>query len=285
VADDEGGVVSGGAGAFVAAGGQSPARIRRADQHGRIALSGLATPTGHAGGNVIGGDLAALVLSEPPGQHPRSGPPAVVGWGRDGHQGGVEVGGALAAPVGQQRRRHQPAWGVADDEGVAAIATGAGMAVVAEAGRHGRRHLEVGADPVGSGSGGAVAASCSSASRSGEGTGRRRRAARRRIPAAARGLKQYLEGADASTTADKEHAAASLGDAEVARVKHPPGNAVPELNQRSQDRREVPPLVGRLEAGDVLQQNPARTYGANDAGEVEEQPRAGSGEAGAAAGD
>jgi hypothetical protein len=100
-----------------------------------------------------------------------------------------------------------------------------------------------------------------------------------------RGLKQYLEGADASTTADKEHAAASLGDAEVARVKHPPGNAVPELNQRSQDRREVPPLVGREEAGDVLQQNPARTYGANDAGEVEEQPRAGSGEAGAAAGD
>lgn len=47
--------------------------------------------------------------------------------------------------------------------------------------------------------------------------------ARRRIPAAARALREKREGAFGSRTSDNEHAAASLWDSEVASVQHAPG--------------------------------------------------------------
>src|SRR6266545_2808938 len=74
---------------------------------------------------------------------------------------------------------------------------------------------------------------------------------------AALGLKEYFEGAWGPTTADKPHATASLGHSEVARIKHPPRHAVPEFNQRVEDRLEVRALVAGEQSGEVLQQKTA----------------------------
>lgn len=54
----------------------------------------------------------------------------------------------------------------------------------------------------------------------------------------------FTVGVDlAEPMVNKPHAAASLGHCEVACVKHPPRHAVPEVNQRVEDRLEVRTLV------------------------------------------
>jgi hypothetical protein len=86
---------------------------------------------------------------------------------------------------------------------------------------------------------------------------RPRLAARRRIPAAAFGLKKYLHRCGpVSKTSGKEHAAASLGDSEELSVQNSPRHAVPEVIQVTDDRREVPAVVDAKEPRDVLAKEP-----------------------------
>jgi hypothetical protein len=83
---------------------------------------------------------------------------------------------------------------------------------------------------------GPAAATASSAERSDDGSSRPRRSARRRIPAAAFGLKQYLDRCGpVSSTSDKDDATASLGYSEVLSVQHSVGDAIPEFSQRPED--------------------------------------------------
>jgi hypothetical protein len=77
-----------------------------------------------------------------------------------------------------------------------------------------------------------------SASASPAGSTRPRRAARRRIPAAAFGLKQNLDRCSpVSSTSDKEHALPPLGDAEILSVQYPLGPPITPLC-------EIPPHDG-----------------------------------------
>lgn len=77
-------------------------------------------------------------------------------------------------------------------------------------------------------------ASCTSAVRRTSGNSRPRFSARRKIPAAALGLKKNLSGtASNSTSAKDEHTSPPLGHSEVSAVQHSPGEVVkPELGQR-----------------------------------------------------
>ena len=86
-------------------------------------------------------------------------------------------------------------------------------------------------------------ASVSSAFWSATGSTRPRRAARRRIPVAAFGVKQYFDRCGpVSKTSDKEHSLAPLGDGEESRVQHSPAKAIPELLQRPDDGTHCSPV-------------------------------------------
>lgn len=116
------------------------------------------------------------------------------------------------------------------------------------------------------------AASSVSARLKGPGRSRPRFSARRRMPAAAFGLKKNLGGTSrVSKTADNEHTAASLGHAEVLSVEHPPGVPIPEFSQRPKDGSEVSPAVTRQKARDVLEENPTGSALSSEASELEEQ--------------
>ncbi len=96
-----------------------------------------------------------------------------------------------------------------------------------------------------------------------EGNAFPRFAARRRIPAQARGLKKYRCGRPpVSKISDNEDAAPSLGYSEVLSVKNSVGEPIPELAQESEDGSKRPPSVVRQDAGHVLPKNPT---GANSA--------------------
>jgi hypothetical protein len=76
------------------------------------------------------------------------------------------------------------------------------------------------------------------------GRSRPRFSARRRIPAAALGLKKYFDRCDpVSKTSGKEDAAAALGDSEVLSVQNSPRHAIPELIQVCDDPSEVSSVV------------------------------------------
>ena len=62
------------------------------------------------------------------------------------------------------------------------------------------------------------------------------------IPAQAVGLKEYFCGALVSKTADKEHAAASLGHSEELRVEYAPCQTVPEVIHFGEELAESSPL-------------------------------------------
>lgn len=107
------------------------------------------------------------------------------------------------------------------------------------------------------GGGGDSAARAASAPASGAGRIRPRFPARRRMPAAARGLKKYLDRCGpVSKTSDKEHAAASLGDSEPLSVQYSPRHAVSEVIQVPQDGGEVASVVDAKEPGYVLAKEP-----------------------------
>jgi hypothetical protein len=61
----------------------------------------------------------------------------------------------------------------------------------------------------------------------------------RRIPEQAFGLKEYLGATSVSKTCDNEDSTPSLGDSEVPKVQHPPGDAIPEFDQALGDRSKV----------------------------------------------
>jgi hypothetical protein len=60
------------------------------------------------------------------------------------------------------------------------------------------------------------------------------------MPAAAFADSQYRRGtARVSKTADNEHATATLGDSEPARIDNSPGDTVPEVCQVSEDVAKI----------------------------------------------
>jgi len=86
-------------------------------------------------------------------------------------------------------------------------------------------------------------ATASSARRKGTGNSRPRRLARRKIPLAPLGLKQYFARCGpVSKTADNEHTVASLGYAEVLSVQHSVGPPIPALPQRPDDGTHSSPV-------------------------------------------
>jgi hypothetical protein len=69
--------------------------------------------------------------------------------------------------------------------------------------------------------------------------------ARRRIPRAALGLKEYFCGTSPSKMPDNEHTAAALGHSKVLSVKYPPAPHIPEFCQPSKDDGKIsPPSTG-----------------------------------------
>ena len=95
------------------------------------------------------------------------------------------------------------------------------------------------------GSAASAVESADNASFSEEGISRLRRFARRKIPAAALGLKKNLGGTSSSSTSGKdEDAAPSLGHSEVAAIQHSPGEVVkPDLAEDRADHRELGAIV------------------------------------------
>jgi hypothetical protein len=82
------------------------------------------------------------------------------------------------------------------------------------------------------------------------GKARSRLAARRRIPAAAFGLKQYLSRCGpVSKTSDNDDATAPLRDSEVLSVQNSVGDPIPEFSQRPEDGAHCPPVEFHAPAG------------------------------------
>lgn len=108
--------------------------------------------------------------------------------------------------------------------------------------------------------------------------------ARRRMPAAARADSENLGGAEGckmsvrvvgtASHANDEDSPSTLGHSEVASVEHPPRDAIPEVDHRTEERRHVSPSMTGEEARDVLQED---KRGSVSGHKVEE----GEGEAGA----
>ena len=99
--------------------------------------------------------------------------------------------------------------------------------------------------------------------------------ARRRIPAAAFGLKKYFGATDSSSTSRKdEDTPPPLGNSKEPGIENSPGEVIkPEVGQRPEDGREVPSASGTKKTRDVFDQK--ESAGANkevcDSGEFEEQ--------------
>jgi hypothetical protein len=121
------------------------------------------------------------------------------------------------------------------------------------------------------------------------GNSRPRFSARRKIPAAALGLKKNRSGTlSSSTSANDEDASPPLGHSEVTAVQHSPGEVVkPDVPQRADHDGEISSVGGTEQAGDVLNDDPSsrsnKLIGA--AGELEEQPGSFPGESGSSSGD
>ena len=91
------------------------------------------------------------------------------------------------------------------------------------------------------------------------GNSRPRALARRKIPAAALGLKKNLSGTSSnSTSANDEDASPPLGHSEVTAVQHSPGEIVkPDVPQRADHDREISATGGTEQAGDVQNEDPS----------------------------
>lgn len=79
---------------------------------------------------------------------------------------------------------------------------------------------------------------------------RPRRSARRKIPDAAFGLKQYFDRSGrVSKTSDNDDATASLGDSEVLSVQHSVGDAIPAFAQPPEDGTHPPAVECHASSG------------------------------------
>jgi hypothetical protein len=98
---------------------------------------------------------------------------------------------------------------------------------------------------------------------------------RRKIPAAALGLKKNLSGTVSnSTSANDEDASPPLGHSEVSAVQHSPREVVkPELGQRREYDGEISSTVAGKKSGNVLNEDPSSVPNKviGDSGELEEQ--------------
>ena len=78
----------------------------------------------------------------------------------------------------------------------------------------------------------------------------------------------------ASRDSDDEHSPSTLRHSEEASVDDPPGHAIPDVDQRTEERRHVAPVMAGKKARNVLEEDEGRSV---KSGEVQE----GEGEAGA----
>ena len=87
---------------------------------------------------------------------------------------------------------------------------------------------------------------------------RPRFAARRKIPAAALGLKKYFFDTSLCRTADKEHSLPSLGEVEITRVQHAVADHIPALPKSFKDRGHIPSGMRAKEPWDIFKEPPRR---------------------------
>jgi hypothetical protein len=129
--------------------------------------------------------------------------------------------------------------------------------------------LDAAGEAVGSGG---DAANDVSALISASGSSRPRFDARRRMPVAARADRKNLCGALGSNTSarrdsEDEHSPSTLRHSEVASVKAPISHAIPEFDQRTEERRHVSPAITGQESRYVLEEDEP---GSVNSGKVEE---------------
>lgn len=124
---------------------------------------------------------------------------------------------------------------------------------------------------------------CRAASKAG-GKVRPRFVARRRIPAAAFGLKEYLLDTCGCRTADKEHTTATLGDSKILAVQHAVADHRPALPKSFQDRGHVPSAARAKQPWDIFKEPPHRLDGVRDPDDFPEEAGAFPGESGPLAG-
>ena len=78
-----------------------------------------------------------------------------------------------------------------------------------------------------------------------------------------------------------ENATAALGDSEILSIKHPPESHIPPVGKGPEDCAKVSPTLASEQANDVFKDQPLGPYFFDDAADLPEQARAGSGESGA----
>jgi preprotein translocase subunit SecD len=98
-----------------------------------------------------------------------------------------------------------------------------------------------------------------------------RLSARRSIPAAAFGLKEYFGWAWGTKMSDNVDTAASLGDSEMLAVQDSPRQTIPALGNRFEDDPHVLTFVRRQEARNILNNEPAGADRRSHPHEVKEQ--------------
>jgi hypothetical protein len=112
---------------------------------------------------------------------------------------------------------------------------------------------------------GACLESVSNAPISAAGSSLPRFAARRKMPAAARGDRKNLAGAVGSSTSARvtrgqdEYSPSSLRHAEIASVEDSVSHAIPEFGKPPEKDGEISSAVGGEETGNVLQEDPRRS--------------------------
>jgi hypothetical protein len=98
------------------------------------------------------------------------------------------------------------------------------------------------------------------------------------MPWAARADSEYLAGTpgggcriSVSEGSEDEHPSSSLRHSEETAVENPPGQAVPEVGQRSKHDSEVPTAIAGEQPGYVLEENPSGSNNVDDPCELEEE--------------
>jgi hypothetical protein len=92
------------------------------------------------------------------------------------------------------------------------------------------------------------------------------------MPVAAFALKKYRGSAWLSSTCDKEHSTATLGDSEVLAVKSAPLDVVKAaVGQVIEKGGEIPSSVGGEKSGDVLVHDPSSPHMCRKCDHVEDQ--------------
>jgi len=108
--------------------------------------------------------------------------------------------------------------------------------------------------------------------------------ARRKIPAAALGLKEYLLNTFDCRTADKEHAPTTLRDSEILAVQHCVADHRPAFPKSFKDRGHIPSAVRAKQPWNILEESIGRLERLGDSDDFIEEAGAFAGEASASSG-